>query len=198
MAASAVTDALSHVWAALEPLKLPAALMGGLAAAVWKHPRNTRDVDLLVDVRDVSTDQLVETMKRAGMRPKREPPVLPVGDQRLIQFLYQAPGTFLDIQIDFLLADSTYQKEALARARPAKLDDQREIAVLSCEDLIIHKLLAGRIVDRADVAALLRANRAILDRAYLNRWVGPLNLLADFEMIWQETFPSASLPERSV
>jgi hypothetical protein len=35
VAASAVTDALHHVWAALEPLNLPMALMGGLALAVW-------------------------------------------------------------------------------------------------------------------------------------------------------------------
>ena len=130
MAASAVTDALNHVWAALKPLKLPMALMGGLAAAVWKHPRNTRDVDLLVDVRDLSPDELVDAMKRAGMRSKREPPMLSVGDQRIIQLLYQAPGTFLDIQIDVLLADSAYQKEALTRAKPAKLDSEREIAVL--------------------------------------------------------------------
>jgi hypothetical protein len=194
MAASAVTDALNHVWAALKPLKLPMALMGGLAAAVWKHPRNTRDVDLLVDVRDLSPDKLVEAMKRAGMRSKREPPMLSVGDQRIIQLLYQPPGTFLDIQIDVLLADSAYQKEAIKRAAPAKLDEEIEIAVLSCEDLIIHKLLAGRIVDRADVAALLRANRAILDRAYLNGWLAQLSLRADFETIWQETFPSETLP----
>ena len=194
MAASAVTDALNHVWAALEPLKLPMALMGGLAAAVWKHPRNTRDVDLLVDVRDLSPDELVDAMKRAGMRSKREPPMLSVGDQRIIQLLYQPPGTFLDIQIDVLLADSAYQKEAIKRAAPAKLDEEIEIAVLSCEDLIIHKLLAGRIVDRADVAALLRANRAILDRAYLNGWLAQLSLRADFETIWQETFPSETLP----
>ena len=194
MAASAVTDALNHVWAALKPLKLPMALMGGLAAAVWKHPRNTRDVDLLVDVRDLSPDELVDAMKRAGMRSKREPPMLSVGDQRIIQLLYQPPGTFLDIQIDVLLADSPYQREALKRAAPAKLDEETEIAVLSCEDLIIHKLLAGRIVDRADVAALLRANRAILDQAYLNGWLARLNLLADFETIWQGTFPSETLP----
>jgi Nucleotidyl transferase AbiEii toxin, Type IV TA system len=193
VAASAVTDALNHVWAALEPFKLPMALMGGLAAAVWKHPRNTRDVDLLVDVRDLSPDELVEALKRAGMRPKREPAVLPVGDQRIIQLLYQPPGTFLDIQVDLLLADSAYQQEALTRARPAKLDDEHQIAVLSCEDLIVHKLLAGRIVDRADVAALLRANRAILDQTYLNGWLAQLKLLADFETIWQETFPSETL-----
>ncbi len=193
MAASAVTDALNHVWAALEPLNLPMALMGGLAVAVWKHPRNTRDVDILVDVRHGNLDELLEAMKRAGTRLKRQPPVLRVGDQRLIQLLYPAPGSFLDIQIDILLADSAYQKEALTRAKPAKLDGEREIAVLSCEDLIIHKLLAGRIIDSADVAALLRANRAVLDLAYLKGWLSQLNLLAHFETIWHETFPSESL-----
>ena len=193
MAASAVTDALNRVWAVLEPLKLPMALMGGLAVAVWKHPRNTRDVDILVDVREGNLDELVEAMKRAGMRSKRQPPVLLVGDQRVIQLLYPAPGTFLDIQIDVLLADSAYQKEALTRAKPAKLDGEREIAVLSCEDLIIHKLLAGRIIDSADVAALLRANRAGLDLAYLKGWLGQLNLLPHLETIWHETFPSEPL-----
>ena len=193
MAASAVTNALNRVWAALEPLDLPMALMGGLAVAVWKHPRNTRDVDILVDVRDGNLDELVEAMKRAGMRSKRQPPVLLVGDQRVIQLLYPAPGTFLDIQIDVLLADSAYQKEALTRAKPAKLDGEREIAVLSCEDLIIHKLLAGRIIDSADVAALLRANRAGLDLAYLKGWLGQLNLLPHLETIWHETFPSEPL-----
>jgi hypothetical protein len=76
VAASAVTDALKRVWAVLEPLNLPMALMGGLAVALWKHPRNTRDVDILVDVRDGNLDKLVEAMKRAGMRSKRQPPVL--------------------------------------------------------------------------------------------------------------------------
>jgi Uncharacterised nucleotidyltransferase len=191
MSASAVTDALNRVWAALQPSNFPMALMGGLAVAVWKHPRNTRDVDLLVDVRDGEVDALVEALERAGMRPKRQPPVLRVGDQRIVQFLYSVPGSYLDIQIDILLADSAYQKEALTRAGPAKLDGEHEIAVMSCEDLIIHKLLAGRIIDSADAAALLRANRAVLDLAYLKRWLGALNLLPAFETIWNETFPSA-------
>jgi hypothetical protein len=59
---------------------------------------------------------------------------------------------------------------------------------------MIHKLLAGRIIDSADVEALLRANRAGLDLAYLKSWLGRLNLLAHFETIWQETFPSEPLP----
>src|SRR5262245_11937530 len=167
--------------------------MGGLAVALWKHPRNTRDLVMIVDIGDGNVDELIDAMKRAGMRSKRQPPVLAVGDQRVIQLLYSAPGSFLDIQIDVLLADSVYQKEAVRRAQSAKLDGEHAIAVLSCKDLIIHKFLAGRIIDSADVAALLRANRAVLDMAYLKRWLGQLDLLGDFETIWNETFPSEPL-----
>ena len=62
--------------------------------------------------------------------------------------------------------------------------------MLSCEDLIIHKLLAGRIIDSADVSALLPANRAGLDMAYLERWLTELSLVPPFETIWNDTFPS--------
>jgi hypothetical protein len=67
------------------------------------------------------------------------------------------------------------------------------MALMRCEDLIIHKLLAGRIIESAEVAALLRADRAGLDLAYLKGWLGQLNLLPHLETIWHETFPSERL-----
>jgi hypothetical protein len=175
------------------------ALLGGLAMAVWKHPRNTRDVDVLVDVTNIELGKLLDSVAQAGMKLKRQPPVLQIGNQRIIQLLYQSAGSFLDIQIDLLLADGDYQKAALARRVPAKLPGcAQEIAVLSCEDLIIHKLLAGRIIDRADVAALLRLNRQGLDLAYLRAWLTPLQLLADFDLVWQEAFPGEKPPGSAV
>ncbi|HMP78472.1 MAG TPA: hypothetical protein PKD54_03375 [Pirellulaceae bacterium] len=40
---------------------------------------------------------------------------------------------------------------------------EKQIRVLSCEDLILLIIVAGRIIDRADVCELLRANRNALD-----------------------------------
>ena len=37
---------LKHVWSHLEPLRLPMAVMGGLALSAWRHVRATRDVDV--------------------------------------------------------------------------------------------------------------------------------------------------------
>jgi hypothetical protein len=168
--------------------------MGGLAVAVWKHPRSTRDVDLLVDLSDQDLPALIDALRKSGMRPKRQPPVLQIGAQKIIQFLYEAPGTFLDIQIDLLVGEMPYQRVALSRSQSVLIPGcNAEIRVLSCEDLILHKLLAGRIVDRADAAALLRANRANLNLGYLESWVSQLNLRDEFAAVWKEGLPGEKL-----
>ena len=63
------------------------------------------------------------------------------------------------------------------------------VDMLACEDLILHKLLAGRIIDLADAAALLRANRETLDLGYLRSWAARLDLTGHLAEVWQEAFP---------
>lgn len=190
MAPNLVISALEHAWATLETLGLPMAVLGGIALAGWKHPRATDDVDISVSLGQRSVDELIQTMERAGLRPKRQPPVLSVGKLRIVQLLYEPPQSYVTLQIDLLLADCDYQKQALARRVPLTLPHSNfEVFILSCEDMIIHKLMAGRIIDRADVAALLRANRDTLDFSYVNDWVGRLGLAADFSEISMQAFP---------
>ncbi len=57
--------------------------------------------------------------------------------------------------------------------------------VASAEDVIVSKLewakLGGSARQLEDVAALLRVHAGRLDRAYLDRWVGELDLTAQWE-----------------
>jgi hypothetical protein len=191
--AELLLDAFRHVWAALERLRVPAALMGGLAVAVWQHVRATRDVDLLVQVPEAEQDAILEQLATGGLRPKHEPPVLALGELRILQLLWEPADALMPVQVDLLLADSAYHREAMARRVPATIDGL-EVAVLACEDLILHKILAGRIIDRADVAALLRANRGALDVAYLRRWSQDLNLGPALAEVWAEALPEDPVP----
>ena len=61
-----------------------------------------------------------------------------------------------------------------------------EVAILACEDLILHKLLAGRMIDLADAAALSWANRETLDLDYLNRWGARLEVSGDLARVLKE------------
>jgi hypothetical protein len=48
--------------------------------------------------------------------------------------------------------------------------------------------MAGRIIDRADAAAVLRANRDLLDIGYLRKWADDLQLTEELLEIWREAF----------
>lgn len=72
-----------------------------------------------------------------------------------------------------------------------------DLFTLSCEDILILKMNAGRLLDRADAAALLRWNRAGLDLAYLRRWLTQLNLATEWAEIWTEAFPGEPVPTAS-
>ena len=113
--AELVLRALRELWAALSPLGFPMAVMGGIAVSLWKHVRATQDVDVLIGLDPAREAFLIEALRQAGFRPKRDPAVLPLGEFRLLQLLYEPPGSHIEIQADLLLASSEYHLQALAR-----------------------------------------------------------------------------------
>jgi hypothetical protein len=175
------------VWRTLKPLDIPAAVIGGIALAAWKHVRATKDIDLLVGISAEKLGSTLQHLLTAGMRPKRSPPAITLDRFQIVPLLYEPPDALMELQIDLLLANSEYSQLALKRRIPTVLPDMdTEIAVLACEDLILHKLLAGRMIDLADAAALIRANRETLDCDYLDRWARSLDVGAELAGVWKE------------
>lgn len=198
MFAEPVLAALGHVWKTLAGPDIPVAVIGGMAVARWQHLRVTKDVDLLIGIESAQVDALLAKLRAAGIQPINEPPVLKLDQYRFIPLVYEPPDVFLNIHIDLMIADSAFQQLALARSTPLRLPQlDFEMRVISCEDLIVFKLIAGRIIDRADVAALLRLNRETLDLSYLSKWIGDLGLQSDFAAVWDEAFPGESPPSSS-
>lgn len=195
MLGDAIMGALTRASAALAQENVPSALMGGIAVSIWSHMRATKDVDLLVGLRADEVPQLLKPLIAAGIHPKRLPPVITIDDVHIVPLTCQPTETPLDIRIDLILAESEFQKQALARAVPAKLPPPNEsVRVLACEDLLLFKLLAGRIIDRADAAYLFRANREDLDMAHLHQWARVLAVEPVLREIWQEAFPDEQPP----
>jgi hypothetical protein len=195
MVADVLLTALGHAWRTLEASGMKMAVMGGIALASWKYVRATRDVDLLIGLEGKTIDDLLAEVRAAGIRPRRQPPVTSLGRLRMIQCAYEPPASFLDLQVDLLLAECPYQIRALERRVPERLAGlDLQVFVLACEDLILHKLLAGRIIDRVDVSSLLRLQRGRLDWSYLRKWSDPLSVADGLQEAWQEAFPEEPLP----
>jgi hypothetical protein len=195
MPSEAVLAALYALLNVVGRLQLRTALLGGLALAVWKYPRFTKDVDVLVALRDIDKRRLLAELGLSSFRPKRGDGTVRVGELELLQMLYTPPGALIDVQVDLLLAGDDYQHAALDRAVSAVVAEfEKPINVLSCEDVVIHKLLAGRIIDRADASALLRANRESLDFKYMLHWIDEKKIAAEFAEVWREAFPGEPVP----
>jgi len=195
MASETVRALLNHVLSTLEPLGFPCALMGGAALAAWNHPRATRDIDLLIGIVGSDVDRLIAEFEATGCRLRHDSPVSTLGSLKFVQFLYTPPGEFYDAQFDLWLAETELQKSAIARRQRRDVPGvSSPLYVLSCDDLILFKLLAGRMIDRADAAVLLRENRDSMDMPYLLGWLARLDLMRDFSEIWREAIPHEPLP----
>jgi len=142
-------------------------VIGGQAVLLYGEPRLTKDIDVtldadldrLADVREVAKSLRLDAL----VDPEdftRKTMVLPCRD----------PST--GIRIDFIFSFSPYEKEAIGRARKVRIGSA-EVSFASLEDLVVHKMVAGRPRDLEDVKNVLLKNPGV-DQAYLEKWLRQL------------------------
>lgn len=195
MPAEEVVATLQQAWHVMSDLQIPAALMGGVALAHWGRIRTTQDVDLLIALSGVRWHTLLARFSAAGFRSKRGDPLVRLDDAEFIQLWYEPRGAMLDIQIDLLIADSPFHRQAVERRVKLPASELGiQVDVVSCEDLIVLKLMAWRILDRVDVSELLRLNRDTLDFGYLANWVPVQKVQSQLAEAWNDAFPGEQVP----
>ena len=154
--------ALGEIGALLDGLSIRWALAGGLAANRYRRsPRHTDDVDLLLADSGPGLETLEPTLTAAGWSVHHADPE---GD--LLRARHSELG-----RVDLLIAGTPYQLEALRRALvdAESVPDAGAVPVLTVEDVIVHKLIAGRYRDLADIEEILEANPP-LQADYIERW----------------------------
>jgi hypothetical protein len=196
MASEGVLATLRQGWRALDRVDAPRAVIGGLALTAWKHARYTRDADVLVAVDQQRVGDVVRALAAAGFRPRHDPPLRVIDGQGIVQITFQPGDALMPFQFDVLLATGEFQRETIARAVPWPLpgggDDVR---VVRPDDLLVIKLLSGRIIDRADAAMVLRENQPDIDFQRLHRAISDHGLAGTYREIWAEAFPDEPPPE---
>ena len=155
------TNALSALALILDGLSIPWVLIGAVAANRYRaSPRLTHDVDILIDtITPTTLAELELALRNAGWAVRRADP-----EGALMRLRHTSLGV-----ADLLVAGTDYQANSIARARRESLAGGVVIRILLVEDVIVHKLIAGRAQDLADIEAIL-ATAEPLDRAYVERW----------------------------
>lgn len=180
---------LEKIALALEGRRIRYMVIGGQAVLLYGEPRLTRDIDVTL-----------------GATPERLPDVLSLVSERGWRVLVEDPADFVPrtmvlpcleppsgIRVDFIFSNSLYEQQALERARPIKVGEAA-VRFAAVEDLIIHKLVAGRPRDLEDVRGIL-LKRPPIDLAYIHHWLGEFDrslggtFLLGFEELWKSVGP---------
>jgi hypothetical protein len=146
------------------------AFMGGIVVPVWGIPRATYDVDVTLLADDAAVRRFLRAAKQLGFEV--DPPFETGFRDRLsgmdkLRVEWWTEGS-RRVEVDVFLVTTAYQQAAFARRVRVRIDD-REMWVLGPADLILHKLVAGRPKDLADVQNIL-AVQGFVDPDHLREW----------------------------
>jgi hypothetical protein len=164
----------------LEDLGLSYHLGGSLASSVHGTPRQTRDVDLAVDLPLSAVAAFVGRLQGEFYLDDER---IRSAVQRKASFNLIHLGTGLKIDI-FVRKGEPFDKSEFQRHAPYRLvqDPPRDVMVTSAEDIILRKMLwyreGNEVSDRqwSDILGVLKAQGERLDQDYLRYWARELEI----------------------
>lgn len=171
--------AVLEVVEALDALGVPYHVGGSLASSVHGIPRQTNDLDLVVDLPTAAVAPLEERL-RGNFYVDAESIRRAIRQRRSFNLVHLATGFKIDV---FLQGRSPFDRMEFARLGRHRLEDlPRELAVKSAEDTVLRKLewyrLGTEVSDRqwSDVLGVIRTQGDRLDVDYLRRWAPELGV----------------------
>jgi hypothetical protein len=158
-------ELLARIASALSRGNLPYMIIGGQAVLLYGEPRLTKDIDITLGVNIDRLDELLVIVKELSLTPLPEDVPSFVQETMVLPVLEKSTG----IRVDFIFSFTPYEAQAIGRAKKIILAEQ-EVCFASLDDLILHKMFAGRPRDVEDVRTLILKNPGI-DVSYIRRWL---------------------------
>ncbi len=169
---------IKNVASHLDREKIPYMIIGGQAVLLYGRPRLTRDIDITLGV-DTDKFALIE-----GVCEKLKLKILVENPQDFAQntkvLPTEAPNS--KVRVDFIFSFTPYEAQAIRNAKNVLMDDY-PVKFASCEDVIVHKMVAGRAIDEEDVKSILAKNKDAIDLGYIRKWLSQFGEIVEHEGI---------------
>ncbi len=157
---------------------IPYMIIGGQAVLLYGSPRLTRDIDITLGV-DTDKFLLIERICRElGLKVLPENPEEFAKDTKVLP----ANGPESIIRVDFIFSFTPYETQAMIRTQNVLMNGY-PVKFASCEDVIIHKMIAARAIDLEDVKNILIKNKNSIDLEYLKQWLSEFDRIPEHEGI---------------
>jgi len=169
---------IKEIAESLDEERIPYMIIGGQAVLIYGRPRLTRDIDITLGI-DADNFALVEkTCKKLKLKMLPENPKNFAKETNVLPAEEPTSG----IRIDFIFSFSPYETQAIKRAKEIIIDNY-PVKFASCEDVIIHKMVAARAVDAEDVKSILIKNKDSIDLEYITGWLLEFSKISEHEGI---------------
>ena len=176
-----IEELIKKIAQCLDQDKIPYMIIGGQAVLLYGTPRLTRDIDITLGV-DTDKFQLIEGIcRKSGLKILPENPE----DFAMETKVLPAEESKSKIRVDFIFSFTEYEAQAIKRAKKVLMNDY-PVKFASCEDLIIHKMIAARAIDAEDVRNILIKNNKSIDLEYIRRWLSEFSRLSEHEGILEK------------
>jgi len=139
------------------------AVLGGMAAQYFGEPRNTREIDLVVLVPQDQERDFIDQLLAAFTPRLKDAKSFALKNRVLL--IASRNGTPIDISLGI----PGYEEEVMKRTVSVFVRKRRSLRLVSAEDLIIHKCVAGRVRDLEDIEAVLIRQKLKLDLRYIRK-----------------------------
>jgi hypothetical protein len=173
-------EVLKIVAGRLNEAEIPYMISGSIAANYYTIPRMTRDIDIVIELKENAIDKFVALFED-DFYVNREM----VKNEVSCQGMFNLINNSYVIKIDFIIKKSSAYQNAEFSNKRQVLIDQCPMWFVSAEDLIISKLLWAKEsrseVQLKDVANLMETVDN-LDLEYIDNWIKKLEL----EQIYKE------------
>jgi hypothetical protein len=171
---------LSRLQRALDQARIPWCLGGSWATTVHGQPRQTLDIDLIVDMREQDIAPLLDALP-PDLYVSRDAVREAVSTHRPFNIIDPATAMKADC---FVRGTTPFDLEEFARRQPRRVSAEpgMTVPVKSPEDSVLRKLLwfrdGGGVSENQwrDVLGVLAVNATSLDVAYLDRWADVLGI----------------------
>ena len=161
------TEVAVRIAEVLEWLGVPYAIGGALALGVHGVPRMTFDVDLNVDLGVAAFflgDEPGSVLAETGLTFDAPLPEI----RRRAENDGFVRGRVDDVVVDVFFPSVRYLQDAMTRRVQVPLRGRR-VSVVGLNDLVVMKLVFGRLKDFADIETLARHGRHPIDRDFVER-----------------------------
>ena len=164
---------------ALDQASIPYVVIGGQAVLIHGEPRFTRDIDVTLGIGPESLPDVLVALSRLGWSALPQDPREFVSQTMVLPCEDRSSG----IRIDFIFGLTAFETATIDRAVLVDMEGT-PVKFAGAEDLVVHKMIAGRPRDLEDVVGIVAKNPS-LDTTRI------ITTLREFEAMLEQEFVTA-------